>query len=118
MRPGGAGRLHLELVFFIKTLTQIQPSLLIKAPVSKNVYIRYQLMMIHEASAQRVATVMWCGLDHNIPGKYLAEVIYMEQKVMHSQCARENTTIPFEQARDKRAVSKRFAIRMLKALPI
>jgi hypothetical protein len=23
MRPGGAGRLHLELVFFIKTLTQI-----------------------------------------------------------------------------------------------
>jgi hypothetical protein len=42
----------------------------------------------------------------------------MEQKVMHSQCARENTTIPFEQARDKRAVSKRFAIRMLKALPI
>ncbi len=38
MRPGGAGRLHLELVFLIKTLTQIQPGLLIKAPVSKNVY--------------------------------------------------------------------------------
>jgi hypothetical protein len=41
MLPGGAGRLHLELVFFIKTLTQIQPSLLIKALVSKNVYIWY-----------------------------------------------------------------------------
>ncbi len=40
MRPGGAGRPHLELVFFIEALTQIQPSLLIKAPVSKNVYIR------------------------------------------------------------------------------
>jgi hypothetical protein len=41
MLPGGAGRLHLELVFLIKTLTQIQPSSLIKAPVSKNVYIQY-----------------------------------------------------------------------------
>jgi hypothetical protein len=55
MRPGGAGRLHLELVFFIKTLTQIQSSLLIKAPVSKNVYIRY----VPRAAPFDTASLVW-----------------------------------------------------------
>ena len=63
MRPGGAGRLHLELVFFFKALTQIQPSLLIQAPVFKNVYTVYRnrryeeeivMLMSHREGEQRM----------------------------------------------------------------